>query len=289
MHTKKQLSQEIESVGTIESLADIYQEISAISILQVRNSVARTRTFLTGVAQVYQHSKLAYIKKAQVFLTRKKDISNLSFIRRNGRNVLVFISANQSLYGDLIFKVSRQFLKDIKRTRGDAVVIGGLGKALVERENLATRIEYFNLDDYKPEGDIIQEITAFISKYEKITVYYGEFQSVLNQIPTRSDVSGGATLESPVGAVKDYIFEPSPEAVLAFFETQIIANLFHQKVYEAQLARFAARLLLMNLAADKANRELKKLNEEFLRFKKYLRNKKQLSTESGRLLWGKLA
>lgn len=289
MYSKKELYQEIESVRTIKSLAVVYQEISAISILQIRNSVAKTRNFLAGVAKVYQHSKQAYIKKTQALLSRKKDISKQSFIRRNGRDVLVFISSNQRLYGDLILKVFQEFVMNVKKTGADAVVIGSLGKSLVKRENLATRVEYFDLADYKPEWDKIQKITSLISQYEKITVYYGKFLSVLNQIPAKSDISGGATLGSPVGVVKDYIFEPTPEAVLEFFETQIIANLFHQEVYEAQLARFASRLLLMNQAAEKATREQKKLNESLLKLKKFLRNKKQLSTESGRVLWGQSA
>lgn len=287
MYSKKELSQGISSVETIKSVAEIYQEISAISIKQVRNSVARTRNFLAGVVQVYQHTKEVYIKKIQTLLNRNKDISNLSFIKRNGKEVLVFVSANQSLYGNLIHNVFKDFINEVKKTGNDAIVIGSLGKGLVEPENLASRVEYFDLSDYKPEWTKIQEMTTVLSKYEKIIIYYGEFQSILNQIPTKSDISGGATIGEPVGVIKDYIFEPSPESVIEFFETQIVANLFHQKIYEAQLARFAARLVSMNNAADKANGELKKLNQSFLKFNKYIRNKKQLATFSGRLLWEK--
>lgn len=285
MYSRRQLSQEIESVGAIRSVAEIYQEIAAISIMQIRGSVAKTRNFLAGVAQVYAHTKQVYVRKLQLLLRRKKDVSSLSFVKRNGREVSVFISANQSLYGDLVYQVFKEFIKDVKQTGNDAVVIGSLGKAMAVREDLSTRVEYFDLADYKPEWTRIQEITSLISQYEKINVYYGEFRSILNQIPTKSDISGGVSLGVPVGVVKDYIFEPSPEKVLAFFETQIVANLFHQKIYEAQLARFAARLVLMNNAADKANKEQEKINEMFLKFKKYLRNKKQLSTFSGRMLW----
>jgi len=200
--------------------------------------------------------------------------------------VLVFISANQNLYGDLVFKVFQNFVSDVKKTQSDALVVGSVGKDLVERENLNSRVEYFDLADYKPDLAKIQEITEIINKYEKITVYYGEFMSLLSQVPIKTDISGGVTLTSGSASVKDFIFEPSPKAVLEFFETQIIANLFHQKVYEAQLARFAARLISMNQASEKATLKLNKLNEDYLKFQKYLRNKKQLATFSGRVLWG---
>ena len=286
MHTKKELTEQIEDVKTIKSLSETYEEIAAISILQVRNSVSRTREFLAGVSGVYKTTKQVYIKKVQNLLVGKRDMANLSFVRRNGKEVLVFLSANQNLYGDLVFKVFQEFIRDVKVSKNDAVVIGGLGKAYLERENLSSRVEYFDLADYKPEWTKIQDITNFIRAYEKITVYYGEFLSVLNQIPAKSDISGGVTLGEKANPSKDYIFEPSPELVLEFFETQIIANLFHQKVYEAQLARFASRFILMSKAAENATEELGKLNENYLRFKKYLRNKKQLATFSSRVLWG---
>ncbi len=286
MYSKKRLSEEIQGVQSVRSLTEVYQRISAISILQVKNSVAKTRGFLAGVSLVYGHAKQTYIKRAQTFINRRKDLSSLSFIRRNKKGVLVFVSSNQSLYGDLITRVFKEFIKDVKETKSDSVVIGKLGRAMMEREDVNTRVDYFELDDYKPEWTKLQEITDFIRKYEKIKIYYGEFLSIANQIPAKSDISGGASLGSPIKIVKDYIFEPTPEVIMEFFETQVIANLFHQKVYEAQLARFASRLLTMNEATKNANKKLEGYQADYLKLIKYGRNKKQLSTMSGRVLWG---
>src|SRR3989344_526415 len=286
MYSRRRLHEEIDSIETIRSLTDIYQQISAISILQVKNSVSRTRTFLAGVALVYGNAKESYIKNAQTLINKRKDISILDFIRRNNKEVLVFVSANQTLYGDLISRVYKEFIEDLKAKKVDSVVIGKIGRSMMARENADSRVEYFDLADYKPEWTKIQEITDLISQYEKITVYYGEFLSIVNQIPAKSDISGGASLGTPVKTVKDYFFEPTPEEIMKFFETQVIANLFHQKIYEAQLARFASRLITMNDASKNATEKLGDLNEDFLRLKKYVRNKKQLVTHSSRALWG---
>src|SRR3990167_3792469 len=99
MHTKKELTEQIEDVRTIKSLSETYEEIAAISILQVRNSVSRTREFLAGVSGVYKTTKQVYIKKVQNLLVGKRDMANLSFVRRNGKEALVFLSANQNFYG----------------------------------------------------------------------------------------------------------------------------------------------------------------------------------------------
>lgn len=286
MYSRRNLNEDIESIETIQALTEIYQQISAISILQVKNSVSKTRAFLAGVSLVYSHAKQSYIKSALTIISRRKDITKLDFIRRNKKEVVVFIAANQTLYGDLISRVYKDFLKEVKEKKSDSVVIGRVGKAMMEREEIDSRVEYFDLADYKPEWTKIQEITNVISKYEKITIFYGEFLSLLNQIPTKSDISGGASLGMPVKTTKDYFFEPSPEEILEFFETQVIANLFHQKIYEAQLARFASRLMTMNEASKNASEKLNSLNDDYLKLKKYMGNKKQLLTYSGRSLWG---
>lgn len=285
MFGRQDLEQEINGVSTIKSITEIYQQISAISIVQVKNSVARTRAFLEGVSLVYGHAKQSYLKQAQKLISRKKDVGSLDFIRRNKKEVLIFVSSNQTLYGDLISKVFNKFIGDVKEKRVDSVVIGKVGRAMIEKENINSRVEFFDLADYKPEWTKIQDITDFINKYEKITVYYGEFLSILNQIPTKSNISGGNSLGNPVEVVKDYIFEPTSKQIMEFFETQVIANLFHQKIYEAQLARFASRLLIMNDATNNANQQLENLKGDFLKIKKFSKNKKQLSTFSSRVLW----
>ena len=113
MYNSRRLNEDITSIETIRSLTDIYQQISAISILQVKNSVSRTRAFLAGVSLVYSHVKQSYVKNTQSLISRKKDITSLDFVRRNNKEVLVFVSANQSLYGDLISRVFEDFIKEV--------------------------------------------------------------------------------------------------------------------------------------------------------------------------------
>ena len=134
MYSRRKLNEDIESIETIQSLTEIYQQISAISILQVKNSVARTRTFLAGVSLVYGHAKQTYVKNAQTLISRRKNLANLDFIRRNNKEVLVFVSSNQTLYGDLISRVYKDFIKDVKEKKSDSVVIGKVGKSMMERE-----------------------------------------------------------------------------------------------------------------------------------------------------------
>ena len=77
-----------------------------------------------------------------------------------------------------------------------------------------------------------------------------------------------------------YIFEPSVEKILMFFETQIFASLFDQAVRENQLAKFASRILSMDRASDNIRNRLKELNLQSMRISHYLVNKKQINSLS---------
>jgi F-type H+-transporting ATPase subunit gamma len=287
MFSRKEYSENRDAVSSIKSITSIYQEIALLRINQLKEGVASLREFLNGVAEVYTHAKSAYISSLKQRSLKKKDLNSLSFIKRNGKTVLVFLSANEHLYGNIVLDVWHEFLADLKKDHDDGVVVGGFGRYLMKDEHLSNSLSYFDLNDDKPTQEEIKRITEFIGKYEEIIVYYGELISVLNQEPSKAQISGGVTLESNVVSAKSYLFEPSPEKIMEFFETDIIATLFTQKVYEHQLARFGARMVAMDQATENAKEYLEKLNRDFRTLRKKIDNTKQLQIFAGVGLWEK--
>ena len=130
------------------------------------------------------------------------------------------------------------------------MVVGRVGKSLAENYRLGHKIFYFELNDEKPEEEIIKEIIEFVKRYEKIIVFHGKFETILNQNPAITDVSGGVSPGERTDEIKNYLFEPSPEAVLEFFETEIVGNLFSQTILEHSLAKYTARMMAMYQATE---------------------------------------
>jgi len=288
MYSRKEFTENINAATSIKSITTIYQEIASLRMNQLKDKVARTSAFLDGVAEIYNHAKSAYIDiiKSQT-VKKDKAYKELKFIKRNGKAVLVFLSANEHLYGELILNVWDKFREDKRQTGLDGVVVGTFGKYLVKNESgLGENVKYFDLNDDKPGQDQINKILDYISKYEQIFVYYGKLITVLNQSPTKEQISGGATLEQKV-ASKKYLFEPSPQKILEFFETEIISALFNQKVFDHQLSRFASRMVAMDQATENANEIIKKLDRQYKTIKRRVLNKKQQDVFSGILLWNK--
>ena len=286
MSSQKELKGNLEAVSAIGSITSVYQEIASLRMNQLRGKVAEVREFLDGVATIYYHVKAAYIAAVQrQLLAGKKDLATASFVRRNGKPVSVFLSANEHLYGTLILDIWRAFARDLRQGKAEGVVVGSFGRYLLNSENIKAPVTYFDLDDDKPAPDQIKRIVDFISSYEQIIVYHGQMVSVLNQIAATSEVSGGVTLRQQVAKPKNYLFEPTPAKILEFFETEIIAALFNQTVLEHQLARFAARMVAMDQATQNAKEEATKIEKELRSLRRRIANRKQLEVFAGFSLW----
>jgi F-type H+-transporting ATPase subunit gamma len=286
MYSNKEIKENLEVVSAIGDITGIYQEIASLRIKQMREGVAKTKEFLAGVADVYNRAKASYIATLQkAVLKGKTDYAESAFIKRNGKKVFILLSANEHLYGTLILDIWRLFTNELRREEADAVIIGSVGKYFARSEQLTAKATYFFLDDDKPATAQIKKITDFISSYEQIVVYSGEMVTVLSQIPSKSVVSGGATLGEKVEEAKNYLFEPTPAKILEFFETEIIAALFNQKIFEHQLARFAARMVAMDQATENSKETLEQLNKEFRALRRSVSNRKQLEAFAGYQFW----
>jgi F-type H+-transporting ATPase subunit gamma len=288
MFSRKEFRENFEVTSAIKDITGIYQEIALMRMNQLKSGVEKTREFLNGVAEVYNHAKTAYMVNLQKTpFGSSKPAEEPKFLKRNGKTVFVCLTANEHLYGNLILNVWNQFLTDLKTdNKNEAVIVGVFGRYLMENEKGDFKVTYFDLNDDRPTKEQINKIIEFISKYEQIIISHGQLISVLEQVATSASISGGVPLEQKMGSAKRYLFEPSPEKIMEFFETEIISALFIQKVYEHELAKFASRTVAMDQATQNANEMLKKLNRDFNTLRKAILNRKQQQVFAGFSLWG---
>ena len=84
-----------------------------------------------------------------------------------------------------------------------------------------------------------------------------------------------------------FLFEPSIEYVVDFFENQIFSIILSQTVSEAQLARFGSRIQAMETAQNNMQKLIEKIARRQKAVKALEINKKQLELFAGRRLWGR--
>lgn len=281
MFYSKEIKNEINQVTSLKDLTEVYGEIASIRMRKVRNYVLKNRDFLASIEIIFKDALNYYTKKLSDLMKRGKikDSSKVTFLAHNGRTVAVLISANTGFYGEVVRETFKKFIEEIKNEKVEVTIIGRLGRTLFLEEMPNHPYTYFDLPDYGTNEDKLSEAIKHLVQYEEIRVYYGKYYSVVTQKPTIFSISAGKSVDKGAKTSEaTYIFEPSVEKILMFFETQIFASLFDQAVWENQLAKFASRILSMDRASDNIRNKLNELTLQNLKLSHNISNRKQLNS-----------
>ncbi|MCL5970227.1 MAG: F0F1 ATP synthase subunit gamma [Patescibacteria group bacterium] len=298
MESKKDILAEIDRLFSLRGMVEAYEEIAASRMRRIRDSVLKNRDFLFGLNEVFHQVQKSYKSEIERLMKTKKlkDKSKITFLKKNGKKIYILLTSNSGLYGSIIRKTFNLFLENIKKENCDAAVIGRLGKEMFEAEKLNSNVTFFNFPDNKIDYDQFKKIMDHILQYEEIDVFHGQFQTVITQKPVMSSISGteipGIKKEEVDKAQAKqinlrYLFEPSLEKIMAFFETEIFSSIFEQTIHESELAKFSSRMVVLDQAVENIRGSLTKTEYLMRKFKHRRGNRKQLSRLSGMMLWNR--
>jgi len=295
MIQKKVIVEELQALNSIKELAQSYEEIAVVRMQKIRDSVLRTRDYLSDLSDVFVDLKASYLREVKDLLLRRKagNESLVPILQKKGKTLLVYLSSNGRLYGSVTQKTHRLFVEDIRKDAhkdADLLIIGRAGKEMYEETEDKKPFEYFELPDTSVDMGHIKELMSKFIQYEKVYVYYGKFDNVIRQNPISTSITGEDIFETEIVSEASredkFIFEPTLEKIFYFFEAQIMVNLFSQTLLENQLARHASRVDAMEEALVHIEEEGKKLNRQRNQLKHMQQNRKQLEMFSGLILWG---
>jgi ATP synthase F1 gamma subunit len=287
MADKKTLKEDIAINKDFDLLTRSYQEHAVGQINFARFSVLYSREFSKDLAEIFENVRYSY-KSLDV----QKGIKKV--IKKNKRDVWILISSNNKLYGGIVmdsFNLFRERIKTANLAKIDLIIIGKQGKIFMDDLNLKIPYEYFELPDTNVTVDYLKKISEKLIFYENVYVFYGKFNNLVSQTAVQVAISGEMSIDDPKTPTTHhrtkFLFEPSIEEILSFFENQILQLLLNQTVQEAQLARFASRINAMEAAQINIKKQLSMLTREEKRYKIIDMNKKQSELLAGRRLWNR--
>jgi len=289
MVTKRQIESDILGLNTFQSITRAYTEIAAIRVRKTRNSVLINRDFINKLEDVFKDVHTSYAREVMKLGTKSDKASQkVTFLAHNGKTVAVLLSANTGLYGDIIDRTFRLFLKESNENNYEVTIAGKLGLAFYQSEMPDKPYTYFDISDQEFNVNELAQLINHVVQYEEIRVYYPTFQSAINQEPSRYVISA----ETPLSEIREregkkeyYLFEPSLKEILVFFEQEIFSSLMDQTVRESQLAKFAARIMALDRAGENIKKELQKLRLEKLKVVHNTANRKQLHSLASLNMW----
>ena len=292
MITKKELDIEIKNLVGLSDMVKAYEEIAATRIMHSRQKVLTNRNFIEELGEIFSEVVASYKDQVDKLIKAKKfrQPKDITFINKNGKTLYLLISANTGLYGNIIKKTFDLFIENSRKADADIAIVGRIGQGLWREHKLQNKYYYFDFPDQSVDENSLNKILEFIISYKKVVIFYGRFQNLVTQKATFSDISGNTfpSQEKSSNPKVKYVFEPSLEKILEFFEKQIFASIFEQTMRESQLAKIASRLTSLDTASENIMKELEDAtNRKNVTTHRQI-NKKQLETISSRSLWGKI-
>ena len=269
------------NINELEGFHDLiraYQEIASIRMKKSRTSVLSSREFMESINEIFEEVRRSYAEKTRQLLRRRSQTQAITFLAHNSKTVAVLISSNTGLYGQIVPSTFEMFLNEIRASDSEVTIIGRHGLSLSLKLLPDHPYTFFELSDANVAPSDLDIIIRHIVQYEEIRIFYGRFLNIVSQEPATFNIMANIKLsDEDIGPQVPYIFEPSLETILQFFETEIFASMFEQIVREGELAKNASRVISMDQADINIKLKIKNLKLIALRSRHEKANKKQLA------------
>lgn len=255
------IEKEMNSIGTLKDLTSVFESLASTQVAKVKDKVIMSQSFFDLLWQRYTSLRV----------DPKKRITGRDGIGDNGRKVLVLISAEAGLSGDLDMRMIESMQSEYNPANTDIVVLGSHGASQLSQRGIPY-IKFFQL----PETDKyinVNPVIDVVRPYEKITVYYEEYLSLgeqevrsINLVTSIQAMSKEA--EEDVMTANDTIFEPSIDEIADEMEASMMSLALSQTILQSGLAQSASRFNAMTVAEDRAGELLRDYTMEYHRSKR---------------------
>lgn len=274
-------------MGYIKEFVISNEEIAANNMRKIRHAVVSRRDFVAEITRLYNEVKGSYKKEMDDFLSgkKRKNESLLKLIKKNDKTACVLLSTNTNLFGDIVKNTYSLFKEHYDKEKGDVIIVGKTGKKIYEEANPGAAYSYFDFPDTYLDNKLLKEIVMKIIQYGKVVIFHSKFQTLLRQAPSAFTIAEIQQDNSGKGPVVKYLFEPSLEKIIEFFEKEIFSSIFEQVMHESHLSKFAARMVTL----DRTTLNIKKGLEVLYRKQRFIKhevvNKQQVNVVSRMIAW----
>lgn len=250
----REIRRRIKSVKNIAQVTKAMEAVSAAKMRKAQQQVLATRPYSHQALEV-----LGYIARLS---STENELNPLIHPRPVKRVGIMLVTADRGLAGGFNANIIRrcaQLMREKRREGADVsvVAVGKKGREWLLRYDPVVRAEFTGISDNPTTYDIGPIVRVliddFLSGYtDEVYMVYTDFVNTIRQEPAVHRLLPVEPVEPTTAMAPEYIFEPSPEAVLnrvlyGFTEVQVL-----QAIYESLASEHSARMVAMRNATDAA-------------------------------------
>ena len=267
MATLRDIRRRIRSVESTQKITRAMKLVAAAKLRRAQERIVSARPYAVKMAELLSSLVRRAEGEAHPLLVR----------RPAARKRLVIITADKGLCGAFnsnILRASLAFLREQGETSVTLVVVGKKARDFYRRRQYEIKSEMLGFFDrlayshaQELAGGLMQEYLS--GEVDEVHLIYNEFRSVAVQrvkreqlLPIESadaaDGQGG-----PEGAAGDYIYEPSPEAILAALLPRHVTTQVYRALMESVAGEYGARMTAMEAATKNAKEMISVLSIQY--------------------------
>ncbi len=259
MATLKEIRGRIGSVRNIAQITRAMEMVAASRMKRAQEAILAARPYSDELRDVLARVAAAVTEEVHPLLARRA-------ARRIG---LIVVTTDRGLAGSINSNAIRATLRYLtERARPDdaasveieAITVGRKGRDALRRAGVPIAAHFSQLGDGPAFGDVTPlarlVVDDFVEgKYDEIAIEYSSFVSTLTQRPiirTLLPVEQPEMDEERAARTDEYLFEPSPEAVIGRLLPHYVAIDIYRAVLENNASEQSARMIAMRNSTDNA-------------------------------------
>ena len=253
-------------IGSVRNIAQITRAMEMVAASRMK----RAQDAILA-ARPYAEEMEAALRRVAGAAGLSEEVDPLLARRPPRRVAIIMITTDRGLAGSLNANASRSVLRWVAERasarNGDtpveieAITVGRKGRDALRRAGVPIAAHFAQLGD-RPAFSDITPLARLVTedflaeKYDEIDIAYSTFVSTLSQKPaidTILPVVQPEMAEDQERTNDEYLFEPSPEAVLSRLLPHYVAIGIYRAVLENNASEQSARMIAMRNSTDNAN------------------------------------
>lgn len=251
MASQRDLRRRIRDVGRIKQITRAMQFVAASKLKRSQDATLAARPYSEKLDEVL----------ADIAAVLGPDEHPLLAPREGGKRLMVLFTSDRGLAGPLNTNTIRFAARAITDHQGDLtmVTVGRKGRDAMRRARVPLEAHFAGFGDRPAFADVIplaRLITdGFVSgEFARIDLVYPHFVSTLVQRPTIGALLPITPSQDTEGIPgNQFIFEPSPGAVLEQLLPRYVATRLFQAALEAKASEESSRMVAMKNATENAD------------------------------------
>ncbi len=250
MASQREIRRRISDVGNIKQITRAMQFVAASKLKRAQDATLAARPYSERIEEVLADLAAVLTGEDHPLLAK----------REGDRRLIVLITTDRGLAGPFNANLIRFSAREITEHSGDLtlVTVGRKGRDAMRRARVPLEAHFAGLGDRPTFADVLPLARLVTDDYlagtfDRVDIIYSHFVSTLTQRPTLEKLLPVQPAEDTEGIPgNQFLFEPSPSAVLEAIVPRYVATRLYQAVLESKASEESSRTVAMKNATDNA-------------------------------------